>query len=692
MSVNKNIEVLPRVNKIFDTMAIPARRLVEIDPKELIHVLNGTIKIKFDTGEVITTHGSHAIISSFLWQALREFPELKLRPAYMINNYYVNGLYNGGSHTDLYSVLFRDIVEEILIPKGLDNPTYIDPLYKAMMDSVNYFYNELTFSKLKYVLAIDLYDLLAIQRHPDHLVKMRKNEEHPTLDNVEGTYQSIRDIINSKEYRLANPLARAYLSGAINPRQVNQVLGARGYITELDSTIFSTPITKSFTEGFDTMPEIAKESRSCAKALYLSNEAIKTSESFAKELQLGSMTIEEIVYTDCGTKDYTDWYVKGTIKNYGHVIYSGDIPKLVGKLYLNEETGKEEYITKNHTHLEGKTIKLRTILNCKIGDPKKICSKCMGKLSASVPKHFNVGHHAVTTITKIVSQNILSTKHITVSAATAAINIDKFGEKYLQVKNDSSYALKPEYCKIKSKRIEMLFSQKALFGLAEIRNIENLKKVDPERTTNISSVVIIEYENDKVKDVVPVKLQDGNRTAFLEARFLEYILNGNYRIDDDGNYVIDMRDWTSAMPIISLRQIEFSYLQFAREIINLIKYRKKSRGVCIDTPESLLSKFFTLLNSKLDINIALMEIAILSITTEGGNDMSISRNPKTRELATLKDVLTKRSLGSAMGWGYIRSTITSPYSYVKTNRQSHPLDVLLKPNEVIAANRKRNGD
>ena len=57
---------------------------------------------------------------------------------------------------------------------------------------------------------------------------------------------------------------------------------------------------------------------------------------------------------------------------------------------------------------------------------------------------------------------------------------------------------------------------------------------------------------------------------------------------------------------------------------------------------------------------------------------------RSREVAILKDVIVNRSLGAGYAWERLtRIIILSTRSYAGNNAIEHPMDVILKPQEVL---------
>ena len=117
-------------------------------------------------------------------------------------------------------------------------------------------------------------------------------------------------------------------------------------------------------------------------------------------------------------------------------------------------------------------------------------------------------------------------------------------------------------------------------------------------------------------------------------------------------------------------------------------------GTALETPESLLQNVFHIVNTKLDVNLAILEVIVYAFTVydvvdEDGRGInlnksySLGRNVNDQRLMRIEDIITNRSLGAGYAWEKVVNNILSPKSFYGKNAVSHPLDVVITPNEVI---------
>jgi len=656
--------------------AVPISAL-NIPPQELIDKLHSSLYIQFEDGAVVQLNSAEIKISRLLYSVIWDNPEVAHVPIvskYAIIHFYSEGVFTAKTMNSVFEKILEDIVAIVVKPAMCRD--VLNSVYLSMQVAMNSIYNNIVQDNIQYAESINILDFLEIQLKPKLLDAIKSVVENPTVNQVNNTY----DVLDTVMAEMPNNvLAKAYMAGVLNLNQVKQMLASRGYVTEIKGQIFKKPIASSFVLGLRDVYSFAIESRAGAKALYMATDAIRSSEYLSRELQLVTMVVEKLVDGDCGSKDYTSWFVRPS-----SMTGKSDLVNLVGKYYLNEDTNQEEAITEQHVHLEGKTIKLRTALNCKLADKTAICTQCFGELSYGVPQHSGIGHYAATEITRVLTQSILSTKHLTSSATAATISLTLDAAKFFNIKKNG-YAFKSKVLTKAKCNYKLLIQQTEAFGLKELAK-PTIDKINPNRVSRIESVSILITKPNTPAQWIPISIKDGQRYGCFTTPFLQYILDGEkgrLELDDNGRYVIDLTGWTTTIPIISMPEVEYSYL----ELVKSTKAMYKNSDTNRETPEALLQKTFDLVNSRLNINSALLEVLAyaFSVVSIEDNDYSLGRHlpdGTTPQVSRIKDITTGRSLAGAYGWEEVLTTIKSPLSFRK-NTSGHPLDVLIDPTNVL---------
>ena len=673
------------MSKVTKIKAIPVRELLKFNPLHILDTMSGIHYIMFDDKTVSPINTSEIVVSRYFWELFKQY-NIPITSKYKISEYYTNGMFTGKTHVKFLSTLWKELIEAYTVNGNYSEEVINKIQYEMFRLSfmfLEYIYSELSYRLYDNSSSINIVDLLEIQLVKELMDSMDEVTKTMSMASVEKSYDVLDKVVREERFR-NNQVAKAYISGMVNNNQMKQVLGPRGFVTELDSSIFKYPIASSFTLGLRNLYEMGADSRSGAKALYLSNKAIQDSEYFGRELQLATMTVEQLVMGDCGSTDYLNWYVKPKEEYAGVTVYKGDLMNLEGKWYLNEETNQLEKIDKKMTHLSGKTIKIRSAIKCKLSDKRHICSKCFGELSYAIPKHFNLGHTCSTEINSKISQSILSTKHLATSATSGSIQLDDVAKKFFSVKDKNGYVFKTGILTGKNK-ISLVITQDECFGLKDIMLNKDIHAIDPGSVSVINNITMkVENTRGTEYTLIPVRL--GNRYGVLEPKFLKYIIDNGFETDDYGNFIISLNKWTSVSPILRLPEVEFSFLALSKDTKDMFKSMTVNKdGFSNESPDTLLSKVFRLVNSKLDINIALFEVVVYAFTVydiKNGN-YDLGRNSPDVQLANLLTIIDRRSAGASYGYDNLSGKILTPALFSSVNKCDHRLDVLFAPNEIL---------
>lgn len=684
------------------------RRLMDFAPEDFNNKLKKKLIVIFEDGELeMSAH--EVIVSRYIWETVKDFiinKGMKLYIRHSISSHYVNGFYTSRTLNKTLEKIYEDLVLTYFEPNN--SREGLEIVWKNMQVIFNRIYNEIVYKNIAYVTSINIDDLLEIQLKPELVEKMRdvynlSIETDNILTNrvVDETYYALDKILKENP---RNAVSQGYISSSLNPNQVRQVLGSRGSATTATNTIFAKPIANSFTTGMYNMYEIIQESAVAARSLLLSTTSIAQSEYFARLLQLVCMSVEKLVDGDCGQTDYIDWYVKPYTKE-GVYSQPSDLPNLEGKYFYNPETGKEELITKAHKHLEGTTIKLRVAYKCKLHNKSCICAKCFGAISYNIPKHINLGWYCCTQITKEVSQRTLSDKHHTASSISLPIIINPEAVNDFYTKeNDNTFVYlryKHEEEKGDGSKV-VLFNNKKDYkltlkvfkysanGLGDIKPDTEVRKFIVETMSYLEDLWLEKMDvNTGEVESIPVSITKGVYYGSFTVEFLEYIKENGYELSEDDYYHIDLSKWKFSNPIVKVNDVSFNYIMLAKEIKAIFGGKDNEKEgenyLNLRQQNDMLLKLFNVINNKLSINIALLEVIVyaFSVTDYEYGDYSLGRNGTNISTRSISDIMTKTSLGGAYAWERHMTTMLNPYAFKMKNAREHILDALICPNEVM---------
>lgn len=633
--------------------------------------------IVYDDGVSLPYNDKEIILIRYLLQPIVELKvvnEIFLDSRLDIKKMYSNNMLTSKSGDKFMSILTESFVRTYLEPKGLSKKLLID-FEKECTKVVDDIYNNIVQQNKEYVTDIGIVDFIELQDDKDMQEALLLSKLENSQEGVVNTYNVLEMVVRKPKY-VNNPIAQGYIAGTMNPNQIKQMLGSRGYVTEINNHIFNVPVTSSFVEGMSNIYEFSIETRSGAKALYLTVVAVEKAEYLARELQLVTTIVERIVEGDCGSKDYMDWYVRKPEECNG----GSDIEKLLGKYYLDEETNTLKSIRKGDTHLEGKTLKMRHVKGCKLSNPRHICQKCFGEMGYNLFNHNNTGYISTTHSSHKVTQNLISTKHLTQSAKAENLVLSESVSRYFITKfNQYYFRSNVNFGKSTHK---LIIEQPELNGLKELTSGSlDPEKINPARLSRLKTV-LLSIKTRNTDDVVEINLHNKSSFGVFTKEAVKYIMDNGYELDQFDRVIIDLENWDTKEPLFYTPEVEFSYLDLANEIKSMFKAMKDD-----ETHESLLQKFFDTVNNRLSINLSLLEVVVygFSVYDFENGDYRLARNSPNPTVRRLDNIIINRSLGVSYGWERLLNIIFNPKVYYGKNNIGTPMDLVIKPDEVVNA-------
>lgn len=651
-------------------------KLLSIDRKVINKNMYTGGYVKYDDDVVVYMSNREIILTRYLLSILETIPaKLPIPSKFVVSNYYSNGIYTSKTMNSFWSDLLKYMVEMFLRDAG--RLKYIDNIYKEMYIIVNEIYNDVVYEHLEYMTDIDIRDFLEVQLDDRLMQSILECGDKKTVDSVNHAYDVLDIVLRDSKYS-NNRIAEGYIAGTMNPNQIKQMLAPRGFVTEINSQLFKIPVTSSFVLGMKDLYEIIVESRSGAKALYISTIAVEKSEYFAREWQLVTAIVDMLEDGDCGSTDYVHWKVRTSEEAGG----KSDIVNMEGKWYFDDVDKKLKVISKHDHFLEGKTIKLRSAHKCKLARKSSICQTCFGELAYGVFAHSNLGHYTSTTTSGSVTQNMLSTKHLSSSAKGGSTKLSDVALQFFTIKNGNSYHFRSSINLQGRSKYRILINQDEGFGIKDLNKNIDPTKINPGRVSKIKSFYL-EVEDDKgAITLTEIKVRSSNIFGVLSKEFISYLITFGYTLDDYERIVVDLSNWDKKNAVLYTPEMEFNFLELSKEIKNMFKYMSEPEDM-----DAMLQKLFDLSNSKLNINIALLEVIVYAFScmdVENG-DYRLGRGGDKVKACRIEDNIVNRSLGAAYGWELVLHTILSPHSFYSANAISHPMDVYIDSAETVKA-------
>jgi hypothetical protein len=640
-----------------------ARHFLTVSLKDIWELENvKEIEIEFDDGEVLVCPGNETIFSRYFWEFHREFPITPLLSKHHLSSLVGSGDFNRNMVGKLLNTILWDTYDA--------NPDVpVDTLARRTYYHYNVMYNDMVMKTEVYVGSLNALDFVNIIRHPK--IAAINDAAEPNEKSIAQTHKQILELIKTEPDLQNNALAKAARYKTVKEPQMLQCVSVRGYLTDTNSHRFMHPIMRGYAMGFRRFHDSFIESRSSAKSLEFSKANLQKTEYFSRRLQLMTMTLRRVHRCDCGSQHYLEWLV--TKKGFIHV---------VGKYYLDEESGKLKIVQYGDTHLVGQTLKFRSTMGCQHDDPDGVCSVCHGEVSIGIYETNNLGNQCTISMCAKAAQNVLSTKHLDGTTVIKPLEIEPRYKRFVSEDKDGlSYLL------VKQKgRSFITVDKEEAANLPDIFEIDNVSDLDIYRVSSLKKVLFRTIQG-KLETNEEVRVDFENRASSLTYQALEYIKATRFTVDERGHYVIDLADWNYSEPFMTLPMQQYNMGDHNRDLAALIESRVvdlKKRDK-FTNPAMLLRDFHDLANEKLDVHLSVLEAILygVMIVSAEENNYKLPKPGGPQGFGVMKRVMAMRSLSCAFAFQGHRDVILSPLTYLVKDRPDHPYDAVLMPREVI---------
>jgi hypothetical protein len=657
-------------------LTINARKFVRLPTKTIWSKLRGDFLVEFEDG-VLPGSEKDVVFSHYVWEFHRKYPKTPLLKNHFLPAVLKDGVIGSKTHLSLIrNVLFS--VYDTYRLEVKDPQVLLARLARMGYVVANNMYNDFSEELEAFVGCFDILDFIQITRHEGIVNAI--SEMKPTQEGIDGVYKVAKAAIKSDPALAKNPLVQATNAGVVRVEQLLQCCVIRGYLTDINSAVFPRPILTNFTRGIHSIADIAMESRSAAKALKFSESPLQKSEYFSRRQQLVCMNVRHLHQGDCGSTKYLNWFVTG-------------LKTIQGKYYLDEMSGVLKVVTLGDTHLLGTSIRMRSVVGgCAHPDPYGICGVCFGQLSDTILPGTNIGHHCCVSEMQKVSQNVLSIKHHDGSSVVEGISLDGKEARYLwATEGGSTYYLNQSNKRFSA--LQLLIKPEQAPSLTDLMKVDDVRKLDPVRIGVFDNITLIGVDRKSNEEVVSLHLTLNKRQASMTHDLLDHIRRVGWTISNQGQFLVDMKEWDFSKPLMSLPIRHFNMSDHQQEIENFLEKEDKAGKYAEAGVDVMLADFHHLVNKKLDVNLAILEVVLLANMISDPEKRNF-RIPKCwdENLAkgTLRQMYNDRSMSALMAFQGHKQVLTDPNQALLTNRPDHPFDWLLLPGK-ISSYKYKNG-
>ena len=269
-----------------------------------------------------------------------------------------------------------------------------------------------------------------------------------------------------------------------------------------------------------------------------------------------------------------------------------------------------------------------------------------------------------------ISQTILSTKHVLASIKTFRLDINKTNARFLCLKDDFEYnafltkeAVEGNFF-LRVKQDEILF-------INDILKDVDIEALTPERHTCLHNVQLIEYnKNGQVKYIHDLAVDVCSKGSAFTKEFLIYLRGLEWENITRDKLEFPLSNWDYNKPFLKTPRVgeDITALLEATKIF-LHGTNKPDAGRAIDfqTPEGALRCLLNIMNSKIQVNFAHVEIFTRALMAKGETSYELPKGGEAFRFVKLKEAIQNRGMGAALAFEGQPDMIFNPKTYTKQN-------------------------
>jgi hypothetical protein len=653
-----------------------ARKLLQFTTDELWEMLTGSFTLVFDNGEEIETHCNETLYSSYGWEFHRMYPNTPLLPEHHVSNILNGSRLESGTHLELLGRCMWATYDANVNTVAIPEIVFRDFLAEKIYAQTNALYNASVIRMEEFVTSLDILDFIQIVTHP--IVKEANDTVVGTQASIDNTYKVVLDAVRNAPEFAKNALALSVKSKLVNNNQVLQCIAPRGFLTDINSHLFPKAILRGYVHGLRSFHDHFIESRSAAKSLLFSKSPLEQAEYFSRRLQLMTQIVQNLHYGDCGSTQYLKFKVG-----------KKDLKQILGKYHLCDD-GCVHPIKETDTHLIGQTVNLRSVTHCAHPDPYGVCSTCFGDLRYSVPAFTNLGQLCCTALAQMITQKVLSIKHLDGSSEVRGIELDANDLRFLRVaKDNNSYLFAPDLAE--SPKVSLMLLAKDVKNLTDIHQAESLERLNIAHFSELSKIGISVVGVHGLAEITTLNVEVDHRQGSLTYAMLKFIRDKGWTFDAKGNYMIDLDGWDWTKPFLALPLKHFNMSDYSQDIAEFLEssvMQLKERDFIVSTDAALI-ELYHLISDQLSVNLAIMEVVLYAtmVVSTSDNNFTLPKPWSPCALGVMDVTMAARSLAVLLAYEGHRKVIFSPSSFIHTNRTDHPVDAIICP-EIITERNK----
>ena len=655
---------------------VKVKRLLEYDPEFLIANLPASFNLEYEDGTIELVKKNPTIYSRLYWEIFKYFP-IPITKEYHASRF-VKTVPDAKTHREVWSTISFASCDSY----GFVTPDLRDPVLEKLTEiHSNVLYRNLVKITPKYMSALCALDLHEI--YADLRIREIKKNTQPTYESLEDAANQILALVKSDSKFKNNSVSRSLATGMINSAQLRELVANCGVRSDIDGSIIPWFVPECYYAGMRHPISRAVDYRTATQAMRAADAGLKEAAYKSRVIAILTSAVGSLKYGDCGTQHYLDWHVQPPCEVAGEK-YPGDFKMLIGKNFLDEDTGKVRFITKQDTHLINKVIKLRYVNGCSHADQHHFCSTCFGQLADNMGPGEALGHKATVEIMAILIQRQLSAKHNIASAASMGIILNASTRRFFTVSdNGRSFILLDQ---LKQFNPVLVLPGSVATGLLDIITSDKpAVTFDLAKAGELVYVGISLTENNQ-ETIHRVTVSDQKTKANITYELINHIRAVGYKTDKKGNLLVDLSAYSENTPLLTVPPSTFNPAAFTEEFTQTLGSSNTKRLERSQNGQAneLLTHVFRMVNMRLEIPLSVVETIIYGLTVENDKgSMMLGRGNPNPGLGVADTLTGHRSASAQLAYEESHNKLLDPIMHKRFNKPNNIYDVFITPNEVV---------
>lgn len=679
-----------------------AREIPKLDRATIMAIPKGECMLEFDSTTVKST-GKLVILNWMIWGTYNLYPDRPLEERHYVSRKGFDSDSISGAMTNMY----RDLV--ISYGMGGFNEEVVWKMYYRAFNDIS---NFVALNLEPWIAATSIEDYDDIYRDPDYIA-IKKNLK-PTQASIDEAVAAFRKLMMEKPEWDNNQLARNVRIKAVKFESVMQNILQRGFLSEIDSHVYDTPVMECYYEGITDLGLSMIKSRSSSKSSVFQTSPLQKSQYFNRSIQIlaGSMIdlvkpVHPEVHSDLSKlgdvmsrvvmdKRHVDC---GSTEGVRVYLTPEKVKGLDGRFYFTADGSSSSWINlfdkSSYEHLLGTEITMRTPMKCKYRGDGGVCSVCLGMISANIPAGSAIGQVSAIKLCGPIAQAMLGVKHDDRASSVINFITEACDRPYIQSSPiDGDIQLNPALSRYDRVVLRLPLAMKdgpdGVTGLIGLSPSLDVSLIQTHRLSELETVKFDLYP--KKGDMVTsmdVLVSQPSRLSSLSKPFIRYLLRQEYTLTNT-EMLVDITEWLHKdsmvegvlQPVFIVPKRHINTLNYVEGIISLITSKGgkgKKRLDRYETIDEALSEVYDLINERMRVDSHHIEIILTAMMKSAIREDDYGMPPygEPEQFVAFMTLMYQRSLSALMAFERQHQRFTKEESFRESNRPRHILDPML---------------